>query len=622
MSEIPRRVVCLAPYITEMLVRFGREQALAGLTRQDLVFHAGLRKSNVGGYFEPDIRAIEACRPDLIIAAPSHKEVIRHFADSRVMVMEAGTLEEAFAQMEMTGRLFDCEAQAAEVIRENREKLALVKARLAALPAHEKKRVVRVMAGDELSCPGDDSFQNEIIEAAGGTVPKWGKNGFAVPVDLKDWQGFNPQVVYGCHTNEKAVRDLLGRDGWKDVDAVRTGSVAMFPCELTCRVSTRTGDFVQWLAAVLYPDLFADPKTAVSENRVLDQKPVLLDLPYVDRAEVVRHRVADAEYKSMAVRFKTPQNVLSTLEGSRSGIKAVGNTYVPMHASLGHMDKGVDQVKTTIAENLGYATDEYAGLMTGADMDNLSVQKQTFKDLEVTALVTAGVRGNALRLSRDSGGYTKPGTINIMVLSNRRLSSGAMAWALVTITEAKTAALSDLDIRSTYTPWDHRATGTGTDTIIVVQGEGPEASYTGGHTKIGELIAKAVHAGVIEAISLQNGIRGDRDLFQKLAERKLDLEQILELFPVESGGKPPVSRLEDVLMTPYYASFLESALAVSDEYQKGLVKDLAFFDDMCASVTARLAGKTGIPPRDSAGLPIVMAKAFGALVAGITEQQN
>nr|NJM04416.1 ABC transporter substrate-binding protein [Desulfobacula sp.] len=204
--------------ITEMVVRFGREQALAGLTRQDLVFHAGLRKSNVGGYFQPDIQAIEACRPDLIIAAPSHKEVIRHFADSRVMVMEAGTLEEAFAQMEMMGRLFDCETRAAEVIRDNREKPALVKARLAALPARGKKRVVRVMAGDELSCPGDDSFQNEIIEAAGGAVPKWGKNGFAVPVDLKDWQDFNPQVVYGCHQNEKAARALLGREGWQDVD--------------------------------------------------------------------------------------------------------------------------------------------------------------------------------------------------------------------------------------------------------------------------------------------------------------------------------------------------------------------------------------------------------------------
>lgn len=48
---------------------------------------------------------------------------------------------------------------------------------------------------------------------------------------------------------------------------------------------------------------------------------------------------------------------------------------MPMHASLGHMVFGVEQAQKAIANNLGYTVDEFAGLMTGADMDNLSVQK-------------------------------------------------------------------------------------------------------------------------------------------------------------------------------------------------------------------------------------------------------
>lgn len=620
-STRPQRVVCLAPYITEMLAAFGRDQAIVGLTRYDSVLNSGLRKKTVGSYFSPDLKAIEDCQPDLIIAAPSHKEVIHHFSNGRckLMVMDAQKVEEAFSQMEIIGRLFDCESKAAAVIRSNREQLALVKARLTAVPIHQKKRVVRVMAGDTLSCPGDDSFQNEIIEAAGGIAPRWGRNGFAVPVHLEERQHFNPQVIYGCHLNEKAVHVLLGREGWNTVDAFRNGFVTMFPCDLTCQVSTRVGDFVQWLAAVLYPDIFAAPEKAVLENKVLEQKPVALNLAYVERAEVVKHRVADAEYKSLVVRFRKPQNVFSTLEGTLSGLRAVGNTYAPMHASLGHMAYGVEQARKDIAKNLGYAAEEYAGLMTGANMDNLSVRKATYEDLEVTALVTAGVRGNALRMSRDSSGYHKPGTINIIVLTNRRLSPGAMAWALVTVTEAKTAALLDLDIRSAYTPWDHRATGTGTDTVIVVQGEGPAALYAGGHTKIGELIAKAVHAGVTEAISRQNGIKADRDLFQRLADRRMTLEQIARYYCAKDEEKLLVSNLEKLLAIPYYASFLESALAISDEYRKGLIKELSFFDAMCASVTARIAGRGGVAPMDvsSVELPVVMAKAFGALVAGI-----
>lgn len=94
----PRRVVCLVPYVTEMLGAFGQEQTLVGLTRQDLILYPALRKDHVGSYFHPDIDAIAKSRPDLIIAAPSQKEVIRYFGPDHcnLMVMEAKKMEDAF----------------------------------------------------------------------------------------------------------------------------------------------------------------------------------------------------------------------------------------------------------------------------------------------------------------------------------------------------------------------------------------------------------------------------------------------------------------------------------------------------------------------------------------------
>jgi adenosylcobinamide amidohydrolase len=385
------------------------------------------------------------------------------------------------------------------------------------------------------------------------------------------------------------------------------------------------GDFVQWLAAVLYLDTFADPEKAVLSNAVLEQRPITLGFTYVKQARIVKHRVADAQYKSLVVRFTNPQDILSTFEGSLSGISAVSNTFVPMPASLGHMAYGVAQAQTAIRSNLDFSEGEFSTLMTGADMDNLALKKTTYKDLEVMALVTAGVKGNAMRMSKDSGLYYKSGTINIILLTNRRLSPNAMARAIITATEAKSAALLDLDIRSTYTPGDHRATGTGTDNVLVVRGEGPVECLSGGHTKLGELIAKAVHAGVTEAIFKQNGLKADRNLFQRLADRKLSLEQLVERFPVKADLKVLVSELEELLMTPYYASFVESALAISDEYKKGLIKDLAFFDAMCRFVTVRLAGRPDVIPLDISTvdtLPVVTAKALGALITGLTAKDG
>ncbi|MGD9160698.1 MAG: ABC transporter substrate-binding protein, partial [Desulfobacteraceae bacterium] len=401
-TKKPERVVCLRAYITEIIYRFGEGKCITGLTKQDLGLNPTSTAKNVGSYFYPDIKAIIDCKPDLIIAAPSHKKIIDYFKDKpcRIMVLKENSINDAFIQMEMISKIFNCLPEARKVIESNREKLAIVKARADKIPNEKRKRVVRVMAGTGISCPGDDSFQMEMIKAAGGIPLKTGKNGFAVQVGLKQWQDFNPQFIYGCNDNKKAVTELINRKGWKDVDAVKNGSVTMFPCRLTCQVSTNIGDFIQWLAATVYLEDFADQDKAATEDTVLEKTLIKVDVPYLKNTEIVRHRVADAEYKSLVVNFKTKQDIASTFEGNLSNLIAAGNTYVPMHASLGQMAFGVDRAKAAIKKNLGFNENEFTTLMTGADMDNLSIQKRTYKDLEVTALVTAGVRGNALRASK------------------------------------------------------------------------------------------------------------------------------------------------------------------------------------------------------------------------------
>jgi len=59
--------------------------------------------------------------------------------------------------------------------------------------------------------------------------------------------------------------------------------------------------------------------------------------------------------------------------------------------------------------------------------------------MEILALVTAGVKSNAVRMSKDTGRYYEPGTINIILLPNMKLTSRAMTRAIISATEAKTA---------------------------------------------------------------------------------------------------------------------------------------------------------------------------------------
>jgi adenosylcobinamide hydrolase len=164
-----------------------------------------------------------------------------------------------------------------------------------------------------------------------------------------------------------------------------------------------------------------------------------------------------------------------------------------------------------------------AMMSTAADMDNLAVATKSYPPFVVVALVTAGARTNALRAGVDEGAYIEGvpspekglkagdpvphGTVNIMILTNARLTDGAMARAIIMATEAKTAAFEDLRVPSSYHP-NVQATGTGTDSMMVISGDTrPNVTYTGGHGKMGELIGKAVYEAVVTALEKQNGFK-------------------------------------------------------------------------------------------------------------------
>lgn len=246
-----------------------------------------------------------------------------------------------------------------------------------------------------------------------------------------------------------------------------------------------------------------------------------IDLPAEIRAtaQILRGERDGYWEKLLVVRFSEARRTLSTSDGLLDARAAMNHAGHPqLWHKLGSEFMGRDgrggkayaeHVRVETAGRLQLATSALAGMATAADLDNLAVVTRRHGPLTVTVLATAGAKSNAIRTGLDAGTYIEDeapaGTINIVLLTNIRLTDAALARALITVTEGKTAALEDLKVASTYTP-AAQATGTGTDSIIAVSGtEGPTASYTGGHSRIGELIGKASYAAVVEALGKQNG---------------------------------------------------------------------------------------------------------------------
>lgn len=166
------------------------------------------------------------------------------------------------------------------------------------------------------------------------------------------------------------------------------------------------------------------------------------------------------------------------------------------------------------ADDIGSARSVSTGFGTAADMENVVVVEKSYKALTVVACVTAGVEANAGSAGDPAFIYGAekrkekftPGTINIMLFLGADMPSGVLTRALVTCTEAKSAALRELLVGSRYSY--ESATGSGTDSTLVVAD--PESSVyflgSGKHNKLGELIGCAVKEAVKEGLKRQNGL--------------------------------------------------------------------------------------------------------------------
>ena len=225
--------------------------------------------------------------------------------------------------------------------------------------------------------------------------------------------------------------------------------------------------------------------------------------------------------KTLVIEFEKKRKVLSTREGFKT-VNFVGNHSIPVP----FWDKvhNYKDYEKQVLGKIDIKKEDIALLSTGANMDNLAVAKEEFDEFYTIAFTTAGAKFNAIRLGDEEADYIEKdfktykivdgklipkeeiGTVNIIVITNANLTDGALARAIITITEAKTNAFQELNIKSTKHP-ELQATGTGTDNIVVVGGFGKKMDYTGGHTKIGEMIAKCVKRSVKEALIKQDELR-------------------------------------------------------------------------------------------------------------------
>lgn len=250
-------------------------------------------------------------------------------------------------------------------------------------------------------------------------------------------------------------------------------------------------------------------------------------------------------HRNIVIPFKGKRKVLSTSVlngGYQENLEGIFNNDCNPGSGMSAELKAptYEEHMALVAKEMGLDPTKAAGLCTAASMKNVAIVKDSFAGLEVTALVTAGVKSNGGRVG-DPAAYIDwhgakeretLGTINTILIINANLPPETMVRALITATEAKAAALQELMASSCYSTGI--ATGSGTDgTIIVSNADADLVSRNAGkHNKLGELIGKTVQTALKEALAKQDGLtpQAQHSVFARLKRYGLQEEDVWQSY--------------------------------------------------------------------------------------------
>jgi iron complex transport system substrate-binding protein len=168
----PQRIVSTAPSITEMLYALGLGDRVAGVTRFCRYPPEAQLKPKIGDYVNPNLEAIAALRPDLVIVQKNPVQLADRLRRLHLNVLEIyqQNIGEIYESIRQVGDATGTGARAAVLTASIRDGLESVRARAARLEPTTMMLVVGRTPGrlDGLVVTGATSYLNEVIGIAGG----------------------------------------------------------------------------------------------------------------------------------------------------------------------------------------------------------------------------------------------------------------------------------------------------------------------------------------------------------------------------------------------------------------------------------------------------------------------
>jgi iron complex transport system substrate-binding protein len=316
--QSPRRVVSLAPGLTETVYALGLQDLLVGDTDYcDFPSDAQL-KAKVGGAINPSLEAIADLHPDLVLVTKSLNriETVNSLANLGIpsYAIDPQSVAAIISSTQRLAEILGAPEAGDALAKDLERRLAGIQRRVAPFP---RRTALFVIWTQPLISVGKQTFIADALQHAGAesiidSSENWPK------VSLEEVARLQPEFLVFPDTHTETtplnIESLAGLPGWRILDAVRNHRYAK-TSEAVDRPAPRIVSAIEDLARQFHPEAFLDPR---------DTGPDLRDRQDKDKKENDKDNVTPTN--------PVPPPSISKLTGALLGFAAQNPSLAEGHA--------------------------------------------------------------------------------------------------------------------------------------------------------------------------------------------------------------------------------------------------------------------------------------------------
>jgi iron complex transport system substrate-binding protein len=258
LAGAPKRIIPLAPSLTEILYFLGLGDNVAGVTEYSYYPPAAREKPIVGSYVDPNIEKIISLSPDLVIGTKDgnlpNSVYLLEQARIPVYVVNPRNVRDSLSSIDEIGSLCGVSDKAHQLVEKLNRRLEAVEA---AVASRERPLVFMQINSSPIMTVNKNTFLNDLITLAGGTNMTFDEPITYPRISIEEVIRKKPDIII-ISTMETGGEFEKARDEWmkwKSIPAVKNNRVYLIDSDIINRPSQRIIDGLEAMARLIHPEI-------------------------------------------------------------------------------------------------------------------------------------------------------------------------------------------------------------------------------------------------------------------------------------------------------------------------------------------------------------------------------